>query len=238
MNGLKVYQKTDRGLVRPVNEDAVLSFDPDTYLVADGMGGHAAGEVASGILVETVRQVLTEEPLPWGEWAMKEALLRGNEAILARVGEHPAYKGMGTTATMLHFDEGRACYAHVGDSRLYLMRGGSLLQVTRDHSYVEELVARGSITQEEARNHPRKNLLTRAVGVEAKLRVDTGSFEAEPGDRFLLCTDGLTNMVTDEEILELLGTEENPVEHLMQKALDAGGSDNITILVVVYDHAS
>ncbi len=235
---MRVYQRTDPGLVRPVNEDSLLSFDPDTYLVADGMGGHAAGEVASRILAETVRQALSEEQVPWGEAAMKQALNLANEVILDNVDRHPEYRGMGTTATMLHFDGDRACYAHVGDSRLYLMRGGSLLQVTRDHSYVEELVERGSITQEEARNHPRKNLLTRAVGVQEKVAVDTGSFAAEPGDRFLLCSDGLTNMVTDEEILELLGKEENPVESLMQKALAAGGSDNITILVVVYEHAT
>ncbi len=233
---MRVYQATDIGHVRSTNEDAVLSFEPDTYLVADGMGGHAAGEVASRILAETVRLTLSARSAPWREQELKDAMFRANEEILARVKEQPQYRGMGTTATLLHFHEKTAYYAHVGDSRLYLMRGGSLQQVTRDHSYVEELVAQGSITREEAKRHPRRNLLTRAVGVQRELAVDTGNFAVEPGDRYLLCTDGLTNMVSDEEILAVLQTDEDPAESLLRKALDAGGTDNITILAVVYDN--
>lgn len=234
---MRVYQATDVGRVRSMNEDSVLSFEPNTYLVADGMGGHAAGEVASHILVETVQKTLLEQSAPWKEQELAQAIRQANEAILDKVREYPEYRGMGTTATLLHFHEGRAYYAHVGDSRLYLVRGGSLLQVTRDHSYVEELVAQGSITHEEARTHPRRNLLTRAVGVQSELAIDMGSFAAESGDRFLLCTDGLTNMVPDEEILQEMQTDGNPAEILLQKALDAGGTDNITILSVVYDDA-
>lgn len=233
---MRVYQTTNVGLVRRINEDAVLCFDPYTYLVADGMGGHAAGEVASRILVDTIRQTLTVQPAPWGENELSQAVLRANEAILKRVSEAPELRGMGTTATLLHFEGNTAYYAHVGDSRLYLIRGGYMMQITRDHSYVEELVAMGSITHEEARNHPRKNLLTRAVGVMEKLSVDSGSFGIEQGDRLLLCTDGLTNMVSDNDIMELLKGEGNPADALISKAMEAGGSDNITAIVVVYDH--
>ena len=145
---------------------------------------------------------------------------------------------MGSTATVLHIDEGAgmAYYAHVGDSRLYLLRHGTFRQVSRDHSYVEELVARGQLSEAEAQHHPRKNLLLRAVGVEEYLHVDGDSFPLESGDRLLLATDGLTNMVEDGELASLLGGDFTGVaERMAERALAGGGSDNITVIALAYE---
>ena len=233
---IQVYQATDVGRVRQGNEDSVVVFEPSVYVVADGMGGEAAGEVASHLLVDTVRQTLAGSR-DIVENSLRQAVLAANDVILTCVAETPAYQGMGTTATLLHIDEDerQACWAHVGDSRLYLLRDGAALQrVTRDHSYVEDLVAQGSITEDEAKVHPRRNLLTRAVGVDRDLSVDTGQLALKGGDVLLLATDGLMKHVSDEEIAELLLAENaNPAQTLIQRALDAGGSDNITAVVVV-----
>ncbi len=233
---IQVYQATDVGRVRQGNEDSVVVFEPSVYVVADGMGGEAAGEVASHLLVDTVRQTLAGSR-DIVEDSLRQAVLAANDVILTCVAETPAYQGMGTTATLLHIDEDerQACWAHVGDSRLYLLRDGAALQrVTRDHSYVEDLVAQGSITEDEAKVHPRRNLLTRAVGVDRDLSVDTGRLALKGGDVLLLATDGLMKHVSDEEIAELLLAENaNPAQTLIQRALDAGGSDNITAVVVV-----
>lgn len=233
---IQVYQATDVGRVRQGNEDSVVVFEPSVYVVADGMGGEAAGEVASHLLVDTVRQTLAGRR-DIVENSLRQAVLAANDVILTCVAETPAYQGMGTTATLLHIDEDerQACWAHVGDSRLYLLRDGAALQrVTRDHSYVEDLVAQGSITEDEAKVHPRRNLLTRAVGVDRDLSVDTGRLALKGGDVLLLATDGLMKHVSDEEIAELLLAENaNPAQTLIQRALDAGGSDNITAVVVV-----
>ena len=233
---IQVYQATDVGRVRRGNEDSVVVFEPSVYVVADGMGGEAAGEVASHLLVDTVRQTLAGSR-DIVENSLRQAVLAANDVILTCVAETPAYQGMGTTATLLHIDEDerQACWAHVGDSRLYLLRDGAALQrVTRDHSYVEDLVAQGSITEDEAKVHPRRNLLTRAVGVDRDLSVDTGRLALKGGDVLLLATDGLMKHVSDEEIAELLLAENaNPAQTLIQRALDAGGSDNITAVVVV-----
>ena len=145
---------------------------------------------------------------------------------------------MGSTATVLHIDEsaGIAYYAHVGDSRLYLLRQGIFRQVSRDHSYVEELVARGELSEEEAQHHPRKNLLLRAVGIEERLHVDGDTFPLAAGDRLLLATDGLTNMVNDDELAALLGGSFADVaERMVERALAGGGSDNITAIALAYD---
>ena len=233
---IQVYQATDVGRVRQGNEDSVVVFEPSVYVVADGMGGEAAGEVASHLLVDTVRQTLAGSR-DIVEDSLRQAVLAANDVILTCVAETPAYQGMGTTATLLHIDEDerQACWAHVGDSRLYLLRDGAALQrITRDHSYVEDLVAQGSITEDEAKVHPRRNLLTRAVGVDRDLSVDTGRLALKGGDILLLATDGLMKHVSDEEIAELLLAENaNPAQTLIQRALDAGGSDNITAVVVV-----
>ena len=234
---MQVYQATDVGRLRPTNEDALAVLGENTYLVADGMGGHAAGEIASHALVGALKRALRDEPFPWNEKALSEAIRMANECILDLAQEQPEYRGMGTTATVLHIHDGRAYWSHVGDSRLYLLRDGILQQLTRDHTYVEGLVEQGMITREEARAHPKRNLLTRAVGVSQKIEVDAGRLFPRPGDRFLLCTDGLTNMVEEERIPGLLQDAANPAETLVRAALEAGGRDNITAIVLVYDDA-
>lgn len=232
---VKVYEATDIGLVRSRNEDSMLSLSVGTYMVADGMGGHAAGEVASHIFIETARSLLAGQNISYSELLLRNVVLQANTAILEQVAEHPEYSGMGTTATLFHREGREGIWAHVGDSRLYLLRDGELQQVTRDHSLVSDLVENGTITREEAKNHPRKNVLMRAVGVDEELVVDTGSFALQQGDRILLCSDGLTNMVDNKEIQCLLQQEEDPAAALVAAALAAGGLDNVTAVVVEYN---
>lgn len=233
----EIYLATDIGPRRELNEDVVANLGHETYVIADGMGGYAAGEVASRILVDTVRDVLATESNV-DETVLKMAILRGNDVILKTVSEHPKYSGMGTTATLFHRASGKIVWAHVGDSRLYLLRNQTLRQITRDHSLVSDLVANGSITQEEARLHPKRNVITRAVGVEPELDVDQGAFSVADRDIIMLCSDGLTSVVSDEEICSMiLATPEgeNVAKRLVQKAIESGSHDNISIIVVKYE---
>ncbi len=230
----KVYRATDVGLVRPGNEDALAVFSPECYMVADGMGGHVAGEVASGLLVEVVQEQLQgKASLTIDD--LRSAILVAHKEMQQAARNTPAYEGMGTTATIFHIAAGNLCWAHVGDSRLYLLRHGKLDQVTRDHSYVEELVERGKLTESEARVHPQKNMLTRAVGMEGALDVDGGQFALEAGDILLLATDGLMNMVPDASISRILQEEPgDKAARLVSEALSAGGRDNVTVIVLEY----
>ena len=237
---IQAYYASDIGCVRAHNEDSCLAIpERQLYAVADGMGGQAAGEVASSLLVETLREKLPAVGSLWEE-ELRQAVLQANDIILQEARIHAERKGMGTTATVLYIRDGQAIWAHVGDSRLYLCREGSLQQITRDHSYVESLVSKGELTAEEARSHPQRNMLLRAVGVERDLQVDTGSFSLHPGDRLLLATDGLMNMVEEASMAEILrkaaeaGPGSDPAQALVQRALAAGGSDNVTVIVVVY----
>ena len=231
------YSATDVGPKRAVNEDAVAVLDCNTYVVADGMGGYAAGEVASRILVDTVKSYLEHQEV-FGEETLREAIRKGNDAIMDSVRENPAYAGMGTTATMFHIEGTEAVWAHVGDSRLYLLRNGRLSQITRDHSLVSDLVANGSITPEEAREHPKRNVITRAVGVSEEIIIDTGAFTIKSGDILLLSTDGLTSVLSDDEICGLIMNtpkETDMATLLVQKAIEAGSRDNISAVAVIFD---
>lgn len=232
-----VYQATDIGVGRALNEDSVADLGHETYVIADGMGGYAAGEVASHILVETVRDILLPK-VYFDEGDLKEAILSANHAILQKVREYPSYSGMGTTATIFHRENDLFFWAHVGDSRLYLLREHSLRQITKDHSFVSDLVENGSITLDEARSHPKRNVITRAVGVATDLIVDTGRFPAAAHDVLLLCSDGLTSVLSDNTIYELLDTTQanhNVAERLINKAIEEKSHDNISALVVLYD---
>ncbi len=233
----EVYLATDIGPRRELNEDVAADLGRETYVIADGMGGYVAGEVASRILTDTVRDFLAAEP-GIDENVLKKAILRGNDAILQMVRDNPKYSGMGTTATIFHREGGEIVWAHVGDSRLYLLRNQRLSQITRDHSLVSDLVANGSITQEEARSHPKRNVITRAVGVEADLDVDAGAFSTAEHDILMLCSDGLTSVVSDEEICAMLLAApkgENTAERLVKRAIEAESHDNISAIVVKYD---
>lgn len=231
----RVFQATHVGKVRSNNEDSLTIIEPKTYVVADGMGGAQAGEVASRILIETVKNFLNKTPQQWSEEILAQAILLANDKILNTARRNYEYHGMGTTATILHLDGGQAYFAHVGDSRIYLLSGNTFRQITEDHSYVETLIKRGELTAEEARIHPMKNVLTQAVGAMANLHIDAANFSAERGDIFLLCTDGLTNMVDDATIAKILQSASEPADALINAALNAGGKDNVTVIIAGVD---
>lgn len=231
----KVFQATHVGKVRRNNEDSLIVIEPETFVVADGMGGASAGEIASSMLVETVKNFLTNAPAPWDEVTLVKAVAGANRDIWNLSRQNEDYRGMGTTATILYIDGDKAYFAHVGDSRLYLLRDGIIKQITEDHSYVESLVRRGELTEEEARVHPMKNVLTQAVGAMSEVQIDAASFPVRLNDVFLLCTDGLTNMVDDATIAHILQTSESPADALIDAALDGGGKDNVSVIVVGID---
>ena len=233
---LEPFGATDAGKVRANNEDALLvgeGRDETLFVVADGIGGFEAGEVASRIAVDVLREL---EPGASFEAAIREA----NRRILAVGRGDERLSGMGTTIVATRFggtrEEPVAEIAHVGDSRVYLLRGGSLRPLTEDHSLVAELVRSGDLTRDQAAEHPQKNLITRALGAEEEVEVDTLVLPVEAGDRLLLCSDGLTDMVPEANIGEILadspGDPEKPARTLVSAALDAGGSDNVTVVVV------
>lgn len=227
------------GLVRKENEDGYLvSVERGLFVVADGMGGHAGGQLASG----TVIRVLDEEiALPSAsdncEEALFDTLLKANNIILNK-GQDEAYHGMGTTVTAAMFHAEVLYIAHIGDSRAYLFREGNLSLLTQDHSLVNELLQKGELTLEEAQNHPRRNILTRALGTIEFPKIDLFDLPVQVGDLLLLCTDGLYNQVHDEEIESILSSGASlreRVEKMVNLALERGGNDNITVVLVQYE---
>ena len=225
--------RTDIGKLRKQNEDAAW-FDEAraVFAVADGMGGHLAGEVASRMAIEAVQRMARENERP-GIAALREAVACAHETILAHAQDHIECTGMGTTLSVLWLGENYAYIAHVGDSRIYRLREGSLTQITQDHSLVEELVRAGLITREQARTHPRRNIITRALGTHGENEPDMLVTDVQDGDVFLLCTDGLTGMVPDDEIERTLRDcgMEAAADRLLALALDAGGRDNVTLIL-------
>jgi PPM family protein phosphatase len=228
---------TDPGRVRKANEDSLLAVTY-AFAVADGMGGHAAGEVASAIALQTVESRMGQEPATVA--SVTDVVRAANEAVFRRSVEEPASRGMGTTLTLIAPAAGadgrdHLVVANVGDSRAYLLADGQLRQLTRDHSYVEEMLAAGQITAEEARRHPHRHVVTRALGVEQSVAVDTWLVTPEPGDRYLLCSDGLVNEVSDEAIADIITGAAGPqaaAEALVVAANAAGGRDNISVVVI------
>jgi serine/threonine protein phosphatase PrpC len=225
--------RTDPGKVRDHNEDTVWPEKDGTgeesliIAVADGMGGHAGGEVASAVAIETATSV-------GGEPAMR--VQAANIAVVDAAGKRPRLEGMGTTLTLGVLDpEGDLHLAHVGDSRAYLWRDGDLKQVSSDHSYVAEMIEAGRLDPEDAPNHPYRSVITRAIGLEPVVEVDTYGVILEEHDRILLCSDGLTDMLDDESIGALLAQHETAPEAadaLVKAANEAGGVDNISVVVV------
>jgi protein phosphatase len=226
---VSVGAATDIGQVREGNEDSYLIVEP-LYAVADGMGGHRGGEVASNLALETVQDMFERR-----EGSLAEQVAEANRAVFDRSQSDRRVSGMGTTLTAAQVDGNRVHLVHVGDSRAYLIRGGELTQITEDHTLVHRMVLEGEISEEEAETHPHRSVLTRALGVDRNIQVDEGDIEVAPGDRLLLCTDGLTGMVPEKQILEILLETLDPqqaVDELVKGANRAGGIDNITAVIL------
>jgi protein phosphatase len=221
------------GLLRDGNEDSAYA-GPRVLAVADGMGGHAAGEVASAVAIASIASLDEDDPGSDLLDALRESALSANEHLRDMVAGDPGLEGMGTTLTTLLFAGQRLGVLHIGDSRCYLLRDGTLSQITHDHTLVQELVNQGRITEDEATTHPQRSLITRALDGREGIEPDLSVREARPGDRYLLCTDGLTGPVGRIETLqEALGLPDpqEACERLVQLALRGGGPDNVTVVV-------
>ncbi len=228
---LKYAVRSDRGLVRGNNEDSVYA-GPRLLAIADGMGGHAAGEVASKIVIGTVEELDEDRPIADLIGSLRNTVADATAALAHAVQENPNLEGMGTTLTAIRFAGSRIALVHVGDSRAYLLRGGQLSQITHDDTYVQSLVDSGKLTAEEASHHPRKSVILRALN-GTDLDPDISIREARKGDRYLLCSDGLSDVVTATTLMEALasGTPQRCADGLIELALRGGGPDNVTCIV-------
>jgi serine/threonine protein phosphatase PrpC len=247
---LEIATCTDPGMVRSHNEDSVASDATSGVVVlADGMGGYNAGEVASGmattVIVTELQQALATtqanavDPQTSKEVAaqlVRDQVLKANTSIYNAAQSQPQYAGMGTTLVVCLFFDNRVMVAHIGDSRLYMMRGGQFSQVTKDHSLLQEQIDSGLITAEQAKHAQHKNLVTRALGIDPSVEPEIHEYAVKPGDIYLLCSDGLCDMVSDEDIgmtLEALGGNlKMAAQHLVQMANDNGGRDNVSVILV------
>jgi len=237
---VRVSACTDIGKTRPQNQDSyyVPNTDKQFFIVADGMGGQKAGSVASKIAVEIMSNYIDEYYSKENdkEELLKKAVSHTNEIVYKLANENEELKGMGTTVVAALLCDDNIYIVNAGDSRCYLIRNEIMSQLTVDNSYVEILIQQGVITKEEANNHPDKNIITKAIGVEKDIEVETQRIKAENGDILLLCSDGLTNMVENEQILKMiLEKHENLdecVSDLINKAIENGGKDNITVVLV------
>jgi len=218
------------GRKRRHNEDSYV-VQPPLFAVADGMGGAKAGEVASGLAAAAVQEIENDES---GEARVAALIEEANRRVFTRASEDRDASGMGTTMTVALVEDDHVAIGHVGDSRAYLIRGGRLEQLTDDHSLVAELVRSGKLSPEEAESHPQRSVITRALGTEADVDVDTFSVEAAAGDLFLLCSDGLTTMVDDQTILDAVERHrpnlKDAAKALINAANHGGGEDNITVV--------
>jgi PPM family protein phosphatase len=227
----RVATVTDTGRKRRRNEDAFVC-EPPVFAIADGMGGAQAGEVASRLAAAAVREGVPEALA--GEQRIFELIQEANRRVYDRSSTDPSTSGMGTTMTVALVEDGAVAFGHVGDSRAYLIRDGEMEQLTEDHSLVNELLKSGKLSPEEAGMHPQKAVITRAVGTDPDVDVDTFTVPAQTGDLFLLCSDGLTDVVAEEEILELVERNREDIDRalraLVKEANRGGGEDNITVV--------
>ena len=237
---MKTFSITDTGITRDMNQDYYFSSDtpvgnlPNLYIVADGMGGHKAGDYASRYTIERIVASVMRSGLQEPVAIIKGAIRKANELLVDESKEDESKRGMGTTVVIATIEEDKMVVANVGDSRLYVV-GSSMRQVTRDHSLVNEMVRLGEINAAEARIHPDKNIITRAIGASAQVEADFFEVELERTDQILMCTDGLTNMVRDEEIFRIMNgkeTLEEKAEILVKTANANGGRDNITVMII------
>ena len=237
---MKTFSITETGIIRETNQDYLFASEksvgnlPNLFIVADGMGGHRAGDYASRHTVERIVASITrsEEEKPIS--ILKEAIDKANELLIAESKRDETKSGMGTTLVIASIFDNIMYVANVGDSRLYIC-GQSIRQITRDHSLVNEMILMGEISEQEAKNHPDKNVITRAIGVKEHVEADYFEVELTNDELILLCTDGLTNMVSDDEIQKILVNDEileNKAEKLIKRANKNGGSDNITVMII------
>jgi len=230
---MKAVSRTHIGNVRKSNQDALLVQPGEfgLYGVADGMGGHKAGDVASRMAVDTLKEALTgARP---GEELLRNAIKKANADIYEAQLSDPDLNGMGTTLTVIWEDKRRILLGHVGDSRAYRVRGGKIEQISQDHSMVAELVRDGLITQEEALIHPYRNIITRALGVDEEVTADVFSLNKRRGDKYLICSDGLSEYVRENEMQEILCSMpmSEAADKMLSMALDGGGHDNISLVI-------
>jgi len=236
---MKVFGKTDTGVVRKMNQDYLfystepVGILPNLFIVADGMGGHKAGDYASRLSVENFVKYIREAKKDIPIRVVDDAVRYVNSLVLKEASEHEDYAGMGTTFVAAFIIDDVLYVANIGDSRLYLI-DDQLTQVTEDHSFVGAMVRAGEISKEEAAHHPDKNIITRAIGASRDPKVDFFEVDLEKGDRILLCSDGLTNMVPDDDILDIFSScyIGDVVDELVEEAKKNGGADNITALVI------
>lgn len=237
---LKAFSVTDIGRKRIVNQDLMFASTepvgnlPNIFIVADGMGGHNAGDYASKYAVETIVEEVKKSQESNPKEILQNAIMHTNRLLYRQAQEDVLLNGMGTTVVAATVVDGQILVANVGDSRCYCSNVG-ISQVTIDHSVVEEMVRLGGITRDEARNHPYKNKITRAVGVENQVEIDFFNRTVEKNDQYLLCSDGLTNMIEDEEIYKILQQDislEAKVNCLIEEANNRGGNDNITVVII------
>jgi protein phosphatase len=228
---LRYAVRSDRGLVRTNNEDSVYA-GPRLLAIADGMGGHAGGEVASKIVIAALEELDEDRPIPDLIGALRRSVDDATAALAQAIADDQELTGMGTTLTAIRFAGSRIALLHVGDSRAYLMRGGQLSQITHDDTYVQSLVDSGKLTAEEASHHPRRSMILRALD-GSTVDPDISIREARLGDRYLLCSDGLSDVVTASTLLEALtsGSPQECADRLIQLALRGGGPDNVTCIV-------
>ncbi|HEX9376993.1 MAG TPA: Stp1/IreP family PP2C-type Ser/Thr phosphatase [Actinomycetota bacterium] len=230
---VRVGAATDVGRARERNEDSYLAVPP-LYAVADGMGGHRGGNVASSVAMQVLSSIASG-----GDWQrLAEQVRQANHAILERARGDRSLQGMGTTITATYVEDNRVHLAQVGDSRAYLLRNGALSALTEDHTLVHEMVKKGQITEAEAEHHPQKSILTRALGVDEPVEVDEFTVEVAEGDRILLCSDGLWGMVSHQDLKAVLEQVRDPQEaaqRLVDMANAAGGLDNITVVIMDYE---
>ncbi len=233
---------TDAGKVREINQDdyAIYENGCRLYIVADGMGGHQCGEIASRMAVEVIVEHVKKYMSPDMDGLSVKGILfeayhRANKKILEYNQIEPACSGMGTTLTLLYHCQKHSLIGHIGDSRAYVLHNRQLDQVTEDHSLVAELCKNGEISKEEAKKHPQRHVITRALGMSDYSKADIFSIELHNNDKVLLCTDGLTNLVSDEEINDIMNrssSEEELAHKMVQLAIERGGHDNITVVIV------
>jgi PPM family protein phosphatase len=244
-DGMRYAVKSDKGMIREKNEDSYNIIDNYNgsliiFIIADGMGGHNSGELASKMAVDTASKYIRNTPEMMNSReniprAIKKIIDDTNSNVFANSKKNIENTGMGTTFIITVIFNKRLYIGHVGDSRVYLIRNNEIIRVTTDHSYVEELVKIGSLTREEAESHPRKNIITKALGCEQTLEADIYSCDCKKDDCLILCTDGLTNMLGEQEIKEAVlnsKTPEDACNILIKRANKNGGRDNITVIVI------